>query len=881
MAEKKILIDIEVKNTAAITAVANLQTEIKKLRKEQGDLDRSTEEGAKQFAIMGAQIKALSKEQQAHEKTIQNEIKAQNEQKDSIQALKAQLSLQTAEYNKLSHAQREMASGKALQASIKSTSDELKVLEGNLGNNTRKVGDYAGEIGGLMGKLSSMPGPLGKMASGISGAATAFKGLNAVNPMGWITILIGLISQLGSVFGRSEEMQNRMAKASAVFNSILGNMGDLLEKVVTAIIDTFSKPQETLKKFGEAVKENISNRIEGMLELIPALGKAIKLALDGEFKQAGKVATDALGKVGLGVTNITDKVDAMGQSLKNFNKEIADDQKKAAQAADQRAKADEIERKLIENRAKTDAKIAELRLKAREADKFTAEQRRNFILEAGKLEDNLAVKEKEVAQLRYNALKTINSLSNSTKEAKKEESMALAELSNIEARRDAAKRGMLREQFRIETELARDRRQLTDKEVEDEKKRIADQLKSDITALNKSLEAYKLNQEEMKLTKELTSTEMLEMDRELATKETETKLAVLEKRKKVEKDNAEEIEAEIENVKKSGANKLLAIDKQASDKRKAQELANAQERADIELMLAEGNIDAVALLKMQALEKERLAAIENAEKTGQDVNLINQKYAKLEQDLNAETAQKKLDAVMQWADMSGQALTGINEIANNIQQQELMEYEEGEMKKKESLDARLAAGQISQEQHAASVKAIEQNLDKERKKIALEQAKRQKALTILSIILDTAKAVMAALPNIPLSIAAGALGAIQLGVAVSAPLPKASRGKLLKGKSHAQGGIPIEAEGGEAIINKKSTQMFGGLLSEINQAGGGVAFSSGDGGYGMRTGGIGLTAQEVENAMLKAVGRIKVVATIDDIKKADSNYISISDGGSF
>ena len=60
-------------------------------------------------------------------------------------------------------------------------------------------------------------------------------------------------------------------------------------------------------------------------------------------------------------------------------------------------------------------------------------------------------------------------------------------------------------------------------------------------------------------------------------------------------------------------------------------------------------------------------------------------------------------------------------------------------------------------------------------------------------------------------------------------------GGMLRGPRHSQGGIPFtvggrpgfEAEGGEAIINRKSTAMFTPLLSAINQAGGGVAFESG------------------------------------------------------
>lgn len=61
-------------------------------------------------------------------------------------------------------------------------------------------------------------------------------------------------------------------------------------------------------------------------------------------------------------------------------------------------------------------------------------------------------------------------------------------------------------------------------------------------------------------------------------------------------------------------------------------------------------------------------------------------------------------------------------------------------------------------------------------------------------------------------------------------------GGLFNGPSHKQGGIPVttkgsgnmfEVEGGEAIINKKSTAMFKPLLSSINELGGGVKFAKG------------------------------------------------------
>ena len=61
-----------------------------------------------------------------------------------------------------------------------------------------------------------------------------------------------------------------------------------------------------------------------------------------------------------------------------------------------------------------------------------------------------------------------------------------------------------------------------------------------------------------------------------------------------------------------------------------------------------------------------------------------------------------------------------------------------------------------------------------------------------------------------------------------------ANGGMVNGKSHAQGGEKfavggrvVELEGGEAVINKRSTSMFRGQLSAMNAAGGGVKFADG------------------------------------------------------
>jgi hypothetical protein len=129
--------------------------------------------------------------------------------------------------------------------------------------------------------------------------------------------------------------------------------------------------------------------------------------------------------------------------------------------------------------------------------------------------------------------------------------------------------------------------------------------------------------------------------------------------------------------------------------------------------------------------------------------------------------------------------------------------------------------------------------------LAEEGSTEQKALAITSTLISTylsaqqayaSQFLPAPTPSSPIRGAVAASIALASGLANVKKITsvKAANG-MITGASHAMGGVPFsvdgqlgfEAEGGEAIINKKSTQMFRPLLSAINEAGGGVSFAKG------------------------------------------------------
>ena len=115
-----------------------------------------------------------------------------------------------------------------------------------------------------------------------------------------------------------------------------------------------------------------------------------------------------------------------------------------------------------------------------------------------------------------------------------------------------------------------------------------------------------------------------------------------------------------------------------------------------------------------------------------------------------------------------------------------------------------------------------------------------KGLAIGQAIIDTYAAANAALRSgsalSPLAGIAAAAGAVVTGLANVATIKnqKFALGGMVVGPSHANGGVKFavggrvnELEGGEAVINKRSTKMFAPVLSAMNVAGGGVKFANG------------------------------------------------------
>ena len=216
------------------------------------------------------------------------------------------------------------------------------------------------------------------------------------------------------------------------------------------------------------------------------------------------------------------------------------------------------------------------------------------------------------------------------------------------------------------------------------------------------------------------------------------------------------------------------------------------------------------------------------------LNLTKSKGDK-EKDLEEKNAKEikelKLEFLQETFEASFKMLENFSERQLNKEQSDL---EKKYSHEEELLKKRLDSGKITQEKYDAELKRMKEAKDKADFELEMKKYKRNKAVSISEIIINTAvqaskiEGIGAVLASNPLtalfSTMAGvqlalllASSAMQTAVVMSAPPPTFAEGGKLGGRPHSQGGTLVEAEKDEWFINKISSKKYDSVLNNINK----------------------------------------------------------------
>lgn len=294
-------------------------------------------------------------------------------------------------------------------------------------------------------------------------------------------------------------------------------------------------------------------------------------------------------------------------------------------------------------------------------------------------------------------------------------------------------------------------------------------------------------------------------------------LTATERKAAEERANAEILRLRMQFIDDSNAIMLESLEDQNADSVSRLNTENARAIIALNERFEAGKISAAEYYKTRqrleiGFENESLALqIKNLKKLsdekakqGIDVTQINEEIALREMELSDLTTQKKLEdleKVKAAQQQLGQEIfdlfstlvvAGYEKEKNAIQEQIDLNEEKKEQ------DIAIATQTITDKQKLADEVAIieakaaaqREALERRQRQLDQQRARFEKQQTIAKIILDTARAVIAALtstpPNVPLSIYVGAIGAVSLARAIATPIPA-----YAKGTNSAEGGISL------------------------------------------------------------------------------------------
>lgn len=817
MAEQVTLLDLSFDTSEALDGLDALIAKSLELAETKKQLQSALKDEKKQLDEAGKAFKSGSLSQDDYKKAVSDSTKAQvdltkqltdinksisdnnsaikvnttllKSQEDSVDALRAQLAKNTKELNSMSAATRNNTDeGKALVTETKEISDKLKEMEKAVGDNRRNVGNYAESIQEAMSSTQGLSGATAAMATSLSGGVNILKVFNATlkaNPiLAIVSVILVLISTVEKLMKRNSEMAANLKAAFAPFEVIFSRILDGITNMLSGVAKAF-----------EWVSEKVVN-------LLSSIG----LITEETTKAAN--SAKALTKQELAIyeaeTNNLVTLSAMRREL-------------------------EAQRTIVGDQLKT------------------VEERNAAAQKAIAISKQMEKAEIDVLQQKYNQIKAQNELSYTSKEDRRAEMQALADLQARQADYISQRKELENQASGIvKTQIAANAAAF--KANEEKKAAAAIKAAQDAETAKRELQEQTIRQFEEARTKLDLSLQEKEIANDSIALKLENEKAYVEESLKLERYRLEQgliSQQEFANRKQAFQLGVLQLEQQMREEQdRAEKERKALDEANLrELQMA--NITNEYELRQAALDAQYAQEIAAAEKIGADTALIQSKYEKAKEENTRARVNAELTMT---AGLAGQMSTLLGE--------------------ESALGKAFGVVQATINTYIGATKALAQGGI-----LGIAQA----AIVIAFGMKQVASIAKQKDPD----------------TKINTSVKKYAKGGQIFGKSHAQGGVTFrgdngqvfEAEGGENVyIMKKTASAEINALSAVNEAHGGNSFGT-SGLYKFADGGMAASISEA-NRMVRQSDNVRLSSesinqlagvVIDAVMSMPNPVVSVQD----
>ena len=867
------ILDIKVNYNKAIKAIAEYQAKIDAARNAEKQLKKQLSEGKisrQQYNEAMASTKAVIADYNDSiriiNKTVQNQLKQEKEQKGSLRSLRAELSNLTAEYDALSEADRENAEiGGVLKDRINEVTDALKGAEEETQRYYRNVGNYKEAI--IEAADANIPfiQQINEMVTSLSGVGSYLRGIKGefasvtASTVGWTRVLKLL----------------RVALVSTGIGVLVVALGSL--------VSYFAKTQKGIE-LANKLMASLGATVNVLVDRVSKFGSVLVNLFSGNFKQAGEDAKAV---------------------FKGIGDEIVEETKRAWELADVLNEIDKREVMLSMSRAANRAEIEKLK-KAADDTTLSTEERIKAAEKAYELEKKDLKIQTDLAKARISnmlgytdvteeALKTIEDLQSGAITADEAIGKIGLSESTIEDLRKLSEEvnhlsELEEDSYGRQTEQQNTLNSIRQEGVDKAKEAKQKEVEAVRAAEDAMLNLVKDNREKARKEIELTYSRQIE---DLKNRlKTETDLTAKAR---------EAIDTQVRALEEQKDSELQKL----SDDELKKEIENRQKLISLQLEAVKDGSEQEYRLRMEQLAAQREAELSEKELTEQMKIAIEEKYRKQQKDLtdqfNAEVRQKQQEEMRTRMENELMKLqqNGASEL-EILQEQIEQKKELYDSIRREDYDSEL-------EYQNARLQANQEYLNAKRelseKEVEIENAKANAMAAVTGAIGGLLE--QAGENNKAAAVAAKTLAiaevAISQGVAIANAVKAASNSpniwtllaniatavttvvstiatatKSIKSAKFASGGlvtgpgtgtsdsIPARLSNGESVMTARTTEMFAPILSSFNMMGGGVPINV------TQSSSQALGEDMLARAVARGVQSIRPVVSVEEINSVNN-----------
>jgi len=168
--------------------------------------------------------------------------------------------------------------------------EEMKTLQEETGKTSLNVGNYKDSVKDAITETL-----------GLSGTMDI---LSKTPLLGVLGLIVGAVVGLFRAFTKTERGARLMEKASGALSGVMSVLIGFVDKFATVVIDAFNDPVGAVEDLWQAIKTNIVNRFEGLIDLFQSVGNGLKALWERDMpalEAAAKAASTAVIQLNTGL----------------------------------------------------------------------------------------------------------------------------------------------------------------------------------------------------------------------------------------------------------------------------------------------------------------------------------------------------------------------------------------------------------------------------------------------------------------------------------------------------------------------------------------------------------------------------------------------------